>query len=204
MFTGIIVAQGRVTTVCGDEKAGLSLDIFTDLAPKDLALGASVACNGVCLTVVNYTHQDSGHVFRVDVSPETLSVTTLGQWAVGQEINLEPALRVGDALGGHWVTGHVDGIGQVKDIVPAGDGHERWFIACPDELMGYIACRGSVAVDGCSLTVVEIGAGYFVFNMIPHTRKETSFHQYGKDTPVHLEVDILARYAARWKEVHDD
>ena len=128
-------------------------------------------------------------------------MTTLDSWTVGAAVNLEAALRVGDALGGHWVSGHVDGVGTVSQIAPAGDGHERWFIACPHALLRYIADRGSVAVDGCSLTVVTVDSEGFGFNMIPHTRAETRFAECSIGTSVHIEIDILARYIARWNEM---
>lgn len=205
MFTGIITAVGCLKAVRGDSRRGLSLDIQCNLPRKDLAQGASVACNGVCLTVIKAEETVSdGYVFTAEVSPETLSVTDIGSWRNGHKINLEGSLRVGDALGGHWVTGHVDGLGHIQQVVTAGDGHQRWFIACPEELMGYIAPRGSVAVDGCSLTVVEVRTGYFALNMIPHTLGQTRFDECSVNDAVHIEVDILARYVARWKEAKYD
>ena len=203
MFTGIITDIGRLSAIPGTKEQGLRFDIATHLPQADLAIGASVACGGVCLTVTQEVQkqQNGARVFSVDVSPETLSVTTLGDWQVGMAINLEAALRVGDALGGHWVSGHVDGVGSVTKITPAGDGHQRWFIACPLELMVYIADRGSIAVDGCSLTVVEVDAEGFAFNMIPHTCAHTSFAERGEGASVHVEVDVLARYIARWNEI---
>ncbi len=209
MFTGIITDIGRLYAIRGNAEGGFSFDIATRLPKADLAIGASVACSGVCLTVsAEVRSGDDGWIFTVDASPETLSVTNLGDWQVGEAINLEAALRVGDALGGHWVSGHVDGVGTVRTITTVGDGHMRWFIACPAELMVYIADRGSVAVDGCSLTVTEVTSEGFAFNMIPHTRAQTSFVERSEGASVHIEVDILARYIARWnminvKEKHD-
>ena len=201
MFTGIITDVGRLNAIHGETSKGLSLDITTCLPEADLAIGASIACNGVCLTVTRKAQpHKQGWIFSVDVSPETLAVTTLNAWKIGDAINLEAALRVGDALGGHWVSGHVDGVGSVAQITPAGDGHERWFIACPAALMVYIADRGSIAVNGCSLTVVEIDAEGFAFNLIPHTRAQTNFSEHGTGALVHIEVDILARYIARWNK----
>ncbi len=203
MFTGIITDVGRLSAISGSVDQGLSFDIATQLPKTDLAIGASVSCSGVCLTVTSAVQDDDGHwTFRVDASPETLSVTTLSDWRVGSSINLEAALRVGDALGGHWVSGHVDGVGSVQKITTAGDGHQRWFIACPSALMVYIADRGSVAVDGCSLTVIEVTSEGFAFNMIPHTRAQTSFVERREGALVHIEVDILARYIARWNVIN--
>ena len=202
MFTGIITDVGRIHTIKGNAEDGLCFQIATRLPKADLSLGASVACNGVCLTVTEAVQTDKEDwIFSVDVSPETLSVTTLADWQVGDGLNLEAALRVGDALGGHWVTGHVDGVGLVTKVTAAGDGHEQWFIACPADLMLYIANRGSVTVDGCSLTVVEVNVEGFGFNMIPHTRAQTRFAECDVGAAVHIEVDILARYIARWNEI---
>ncbi|NQY82381.1 MAG: riboflavin synthase [Alphaproteobacteria bacterium] len=203
MFTGIITDIGCVAAVRGNIASGLSIDIETRLDAKDLLVGASVACSGVCLTVTEPPEpRDNVLRFSVDVSPESLSVTAIGQWSVGHAINLEPALRMGDTLGGHWVSGHVDGVGIIERVIEAGEGHQRWFITCPNALMGYIAERGSIAVDGCSLTVVEVSSGYFAFNMIPHTRVQASFRHNNSGDLVHLEVDILARYVACWN-AHD-
>ena len=202
MFTGIVTDIGRLSAIRGSLEKGLSFDIVTRLPKADLAVGASVACGGVCLTVTKEIQRhENGWIFTVDASPETLSVTTLGDWKIGDAINLEAALRVGDPLGGHWVSGHVDGVGTVAEMITVGDGHTRWFITCPDALMVYIADRGSVAVDGCSLTVIEVTSRGFAFNMIPHTRAQTSFVERSVGVLVHIEVDILARYIARWNEI---
>ena len=195
MFTGIITDVGRIEAVeaRGDLRARIACGY--DLAGVDL--GASIACSGVCLTVV-----DKGESwFAVDVSAETRSRTAPGLWAEGASLNLERALKVGDELGGHIVTGHVDGIGEVAAAEPVGDSL-RVGIVAEAELARYIAAKGSIALDGVSLTVNEVealpgGGVAFSVNIIPHTAAQTSFGTVAAGRRVNIEIDILARYLGR-------
>jgi riboflavin synthase len=164
-------------------------------ADAPIALGASVACSGCCLTAVALGED----WFAVDASGETLSKTTLGRWAVGTRINLERPLRVGDELGGHIVAGHVDGVGEVLDMRPEG-GSVRWRFAVPAPLARFIAPKGSVAVDGVSLTVNVVDGTRFEVNIIPHTAAVTSFGRLAVGDPVNIEIDTVARYVARLAE----
>ena len=195
MFTGIITDVGRVEAVeaRGDLRARIGCGY--DLAEVDL--GASIACSGVCLTVV-----DKGEGwFAVDISGETQSRTAPGLWAEGAALNLERALKVGDELGGHIVTGHVDGIGEVAAVEPIGDSLRVGLVA-PSGLARYIAAKGSIALDGVSLTVNEVepladGSVVFSVNIIPHTAAQTSFGSLAAGRRVNIEIDILARYLGR-------
>jgi len=185
VFTGIIKAKGRIAAI---EKRGgdVRLRVTADGLPwPDYAVGDSIAVNGVCLTAVRLF--DDG--FDTDVSVETLDVTTLKQLAVGDVVNLEPALRVGDALGGHLVSGHVDGIDDARSI--------RMNFEVPGELARYIARKGSVCVDGVSLTINEVSGNTFGLNIIPHTAEVTTMGAYHVGTAVNIEVDLLARYIER-------
>ena len=194
MFTGLITDVGSLRDLRGGVCSGMQLEIESGLRREDLATGASISCAGVCLTVTGSVDR----VFTVDVSPETLEHTHIGSWVLGRRINLEPSLRAGDPLGGHFVTGHVDGLGEVRSIDSVGGGHDRWVIGCPADLMGMIAERGSIAVDGCSLTVTGVGSDWFSFNMIPQTRSATDCGEVKVGGLVHLEIDVLARYVSRW------
>lgn len=194
MFTGIITDIGTVRSI---ERAGdTRMVIATALATEDLVLGASVACSGVCLTVVA---REAG-TFSVDVSGETLACTTLGNWQPGQGVNLERALRLGDELGGHIVSGHVDGLARLVDRQPEGDSLRLTF-ETGGTLGRYIATKGSVAIDGISLTVNTVqdegDTTRFGINIIPHTQTATTLGtlQVGEDC--NLEIDMLARYVAR-------
>lgn len=192
MFTGIIRGVGRIAAfsdVGGDRRLRIDHQ-GVDLPPLDL--GDSVAVNGVCLTVVELV--DAG--FSADVSLETLSVTTLGRLEQGASVNLEPALRMGDALDGHLLTGHVDGIGSVTDIVPAARSSVIE-IEVPTALAVYIARKGAIAVDGISLTVNVIDGTIFTVNIVPHTAEMTIISGYKPGTAVNIEVDIIARYVER-------
>lgn len=190
MFTGIIRHKGSVASIIphGDWR----IAIRSDLPPSALALGASVACAGVCLTI-SALSQD---VFTVTVSAETLDKTNAGAWAVGRVLNLEPALRLGDPLDGHWVSGHVDGVIRLTERQSEGDSLRLRF-AVPPALMGFIAPKGSVAVDGVSLTVNEVRDDAFEVNIIPHTQQWTSLPQLSVGDTANLEVDLLARYVAQ-------
>ena len=192
MFTGIIKAKGSIGAI---EKRGgdVRLRVTTpDLPWSEYEIGDSIAVNGVCLTAVRLL--DNG--FDTDVSVETLDVTTLKQLAVGDAVNLEPALRVGDALGGHLVSGHVDGIGRMT--ARADDARSiRMTFEVPDELSRYIAKKGSICVDGVSLTINEVSGNTFGLNIIPHTAEVTTMGAYEAGTAVNIEVDLLARYIER-------
>ena len=197
MFTGIITDIGRVLSV---ETAGdTTFRIATAYDVARIDLGASIACNGVCLTVVRTGTEGGAGWFAVQASAETLSITTLGGWRVGQRLNLERALRVGDELGGHIVSGHVDGTAEVLALRPEGDSLRMTFRA-PDALAGFIAPKGSVALDGTSLTVNEVDGATFGINLIPHTRLVTTWGEIAAGDRVNLEIDTLARYVARLRE----
>jgi riboflavin synthase len=192
MFTGIIKGVGRVVELApigGDRR--LSIDhAGVDLGL--LAVGDSVAVSGVCLTVVE--REDSQ--FSADVSLETLTRTTLEHLEAGDTVNLEPALRVGDALGGHFVSGHVDGVGRVRRIEPDGRS-QRVAFELDSELLRYVATKGSIAVDGVSLTVNGVDGNGFDVNIVPHTREMTGISGYRVGTAVNIEVDVIARYLER-------
>jgi riboflavin synthase len=190
MFTGIITDLGTVKSVSAGESTRFEIATAYDLAT--VAMGASIACAGVCLTVVG----KNGDYFTVDVSNETLAHTTLGRWQVGQPINLERPLRAGDELGGHIVSGHVDAVSRVIDRKPDG-ASVRFTFALPDGLAGFIAPKGSVTIDGVSLTVNEVEEGYFGVNLIPHTLEVTSLGTLQPGTLVNIEIDVVARYLAR-------
>jgi riboflavin synthase len=198
MFTGIITDVGRIETV--EARGDLRVRIASGDAAADAQLGASIACSGVCLTVV-----DKGEGwFAVDVSAETQSRTAPGLWAEGAALNLERALKVGDELGGHIVTGHVDGIGEIAAVEPVGDSL-RLGIVADAALAPYIAAKGSIALDGVSLTVNEVenlagGGVAFSVNLIPHTAAQTSFGAVAAGRRVNIEIDILARYLGRMME----
>lgn len=192
MFTGIVKAKGSIAAI---EKRGGDVRLrvaAADLPWSDYSVGDSISVNGVCLTAVRLL--DNG--FDTDVSVETLDVTTLKNLAVGDAVNLEPALRVGDALGGHLVSGHVDGIGRM--MARADDARSiRMNFEVPGELARYIAKKGSICVDGVSLTINEVSGNTFGLNIIPHTAEMTTMGNYEVGTAVNIEVDLLARYIER-------
>ena len=194
MFTGIISDIGRLVS-----RDGGRFVISSSYAPDTIALGASIACDGCCLTVVSVAPVDAGSLFAVDVSNETLSRTALGAWSRGRRINLERALRAGDELGGHIVTGHVDGVGEIEKSWLDGDSR-RFTISVPPALAPYIASKGSVALNGISLTVNEVEDCRFGINIIPHTLTHTTLGERKPGDRVNLEVDIFARYVARLME----
>lgn len=197
MFTGIITNIGRVRAVTprGDTR----IEIACGYSPASIAIGGSIACSGVCLTVVEKGDATGETWFGVDVSAETMRATTLGQWRPGSTVNLERALKVGEELGGHILSGHVDGVGLVEDVTPEGESL-RFSFEAPNSLMPYIASKGSIAVDGISLTVNEVEENRFTVNIIPHTRKMTTLRHADVNTKVNLEVDLLARYVGRLME----
>ena len=196
MFTGIITDQGTILAL---EQAGdLRVRIGTGYDVSGIDLGASIACDGVCLTVVDLGREPQNW-FDVQVSAETLSKSNLDTWAVGRTVNLERALKVGDELGGHIVSGHVDGVARVVDIRDEGDSTRVTFEAPPD-LARFIAPKGSVALNGTSLTVNEVEGNRFGINFIPHTKSVTTWGRVAVGDAINLEIDTLARYVARLAE----
>ncbi len=194
MFTGIVTDVGEILAVDPLE-VGRRLTVSTSYDTAGIALGASIACNGACLTVVE---KGEGQ-FAVDVSGETLDKTTVGEWTAGRRINLERALRAEDELGGHLVLGHVDGLARVALLTREGENH-RIEIEVPDELKKYIASKGSVTLDGVSLTVNEVRDRLFGVNIIAHTWENTSLAGLKAGAMVNLEIDVIARYVARLLE----
>ncbi|MFC3677364.1 riboflavin synthase [Ferrovibrio xuzhouensis] len=193
MFTGIITDIGTVTA--RDTRGDTRFQIRTAYDTGSIAIGASIACSGVCLTVV----QKGADWFSVDVSAETLSRTTLGDWQPDAPVNLERSLKVGDELGGHIVSGHVDAVADVIDTQPEGDSL-RVQIRVPAELAGFIAEKGSVTIDGASLTVNSVQGNIFGVNLIPHTQDVTTLGKLKAGSRVNLEIDTLARYVARLQQ----
>lgn len=208
MFTGIVTAIGTIREA--RQQGDLRLVIAAPFDPAAIAIGASIACSGVCLTVVDRggpnPEKAAGDAwFAVDLSGETVSRSVPGRWAAGQKLNLEPALKLGDELGGHIVTGHVDGVGEVVSIQPAGDSR-RFEIAAPAALAAYLAPKGSITVDGVSLTVNEVadqldGTCHFTLNIIPHTGEVTTLGALAAGDKVNLEIDVLARYLQRMQSL---
>ena len=196
MFTGIITDIGRILEL--DPRGDLRARIGTAYDVAGIDLGASIACDGVCLTVVR-TGAAPQNWFEVQISGETLSKTNLGSWKPGSRVNLERALRVGDELGGHIVSGHVDDVAQVIAVRPEGDSLRVTFRA-PLALAGFIAPKGSVALNGTSLTVNEVDGADFGINFIPHTREATTWGDVAEGQIVNLEIDTLARYVARLRD----
>jgi riboflavin synthase len=194
MFTGIITDIGRIEA--RDERGDLRLRIGCSYDLSQVTLGASIACSGVCLTVV----EKGADWFAVDVSEESRNRTAPGMWTAGKRLNLERALRVGDELGGHIVTGHVDGIGHVQSAQEVG-GSVRYVMTAGEEIAPFLAAKGSVTLDGVSLTVNEVetvaGGVRFTVNIIPHTAAYTTVSDWQPGTDVNIEIDILARYLGR-------
>lgn len=197
MFSGIVAAKGRILNVAPLEQGvRLTVDV-AQLGLDDVQIGDSIANNGVCLTVIAM----EDNTVQFDVSRETLNCT-VGLAAPG-EVNLEKALRLADRLGGHLVTGHVDGIGEVVKFEPIGESHEL-LIRAPAALAGYIARKGSVTVDGVSLTVNRVEGREFSINLIPHTVQVTTLQRLQAGSPVNLEIDLIARYVERMQAWRDD
>ena len=197
MFTGIITALGTLREVQPIGQ-GHDMRLVIGVAPEFLAgaqLGCSIACSGICLTAVEL----NGDSFAVDASAETLARTTMGRWRAGGRVNLERSLKLGDELGGHLVSGHVDGVGEVLSAIPE-NASVRWRFRVPGAIAKYIAVKGSVAIDGISLTVNEVDADSFGVNIIPHTASFTSFGTLQPGDAVNIEIDTLARYVARLME----
>ncbi len=195
MFTGIVTDLGEILEL--EQKGDLRARIKTNYDTAGITFGASIACDGICLTAVDF----GDDWFDVEISSETVSKTIIGAgiWKVGHTINLERSLKVGDELGGHIVSGHVDGIAKVTSINDEGDS-TRFVFEAPSELARYIAPKGSVALNGTSLTVNEVDSNTFGVNLVPHTKKVTSWGKTQVNEPINLEIDTLARYVARLAE----
>lgn len=200
MFTGIITDIGTVQAI--EKRGDTRIVIETRFDADSIDMGASIACSGACMTVVD-KGKSSVELswFAVDVSAESLSRTTLGGWEVGTRLNLERSMKLGDEIGGHLVTGHVDGLATLVSIIPEGDSH-RLKIRVPSGLDAYVAEKGSVALDGVSLTVNEVEGDVFGVNIIPHTWNETTLGGLTIGAEMNMEVDPLARYVARQFETH--
>ncbi len=198
MFTGIITDIGSIDRIEARGDRRIFVNTAYDMASVDL--GASIACSGVCLTVINKGSHAAGGWFAVDVSGETVSRTAADQWTAGRRLNLERALKLGEELGGHIVTGHVDGIGTVANVAIDGDSW-KLDISVPPDLAPFIASKGSVTVDGVSLTVNAVtdhdNASVFSLNIIPHTQKVTTLGTLTAGADVNIEIDVLARYLKR-------
>ena len=194
MFTGIITDVGELIA-----REGGRMSIRSCYPAASIALGCSIACDGCCLTVTTVRPSDEGSIFSIDASNETLSKTALDGWAPGRRINLERALKAGDELGGHIITGHVDAVATIVDLYPDGECRRLVFDA-PEHLAPYIAPKGSVALDGTSLTVNEVVGSRFGVNLIPHTLTVTTWGRKNPGDMVNLEVDVFARYVARVME----
>jgi riboflavin synthase len=198
MFTGIVTDIGEVVRV--EKRGDTRFTIATAYAPESIAVGASIACSGCCLTAIEMSKSKVGRgTFMVEASAETLSKTTLKNWKTGTRINLERALKMGDELGGHIVSGHVDGVGEIISITPEGDS-KRFRFKAPDDIARFIAQKGSVTLDGTSFTVNEVEGNQFGVNIIPHTQAVTTWGHARVGDAVNIEIDMLARYVARLAE----
>lgn len=197
MFTGIITDMGTLKA-----RSGGRFEIETVYAADSIEIGASICCDGVCLTVTNVEPAAAGACFSVDVSNETCSKTTLETWQPGRRINLERSLTLGGEMGGHVVSGHVDGMAKIVDIKPDGES-QRFSFEVPEHLALYIAPKGSVALDGTSLTINEVSANRFGVNLIPHSLQVTTWGEKQVGDNVNLEVDLFARYVARLMEFRE-
>jgi len=191
MFTGLVREVGEVVSVEGDGR-GVRLAVRAPLTAADAAVGDSVAISGVCLTVV----EAPDGVVTFDAVPETLARTTLARLNSGARVNVEPALRAGEPLGGHYVQGHVDGVGTVRSVEPEGDGTRVWFDA-PSDILRYAVEKGSIAVEGTSLTVAALDDAGFAVALVPHTLRATTLGALATGDAVNLEVDVLAKYVER-------
>jgi len=197
MFTGIVTDMGRIRSI--EKKGDTRIVVETAYDAATIDLGASIACDGCCLTVIERGTEGGQNWFAVEASQETLDCTALGNWKEGTRINLERALKVGDELGGHIVSGHVDGVGRIADIRPEGDSM-RFTFEAPDDLKKFIAEKGSVTLNGTSLTVNEVQGNRFGVNIIPHTQTVTTWGNAKAGDAVNLEIDMLARYVARLRQ----
>jgi riboflavin synthase len=204
MFTGIVTDVGRVAAVSeGDRLRRIRIESVYD--PAGIAIGASIACSGPCLTVVAIGGRDGGSWFEVDAAAETLARTTVSEWRIGTKVNLERSLRIGDELGGHLVTGHIDGMADIvarEEVTGEGPwgATARFVLRAPTSVARFIAEKGSVALDGASLTVNEVDGDTFSVLIIPHTLTVTTLGERQAGDRLNLEVDLMARYAARLAE----
>jgi riboflavin synthase len=196
MFTGIISDIGTITSADLTEGADALFEVESRYDIATLAMGASVSHQGVCLTLIGFEATSAGSKWRVQVSKESLDLTTASAWTVGTQLNLERALKMGDELGGHMVSGHVDGIGEIVAIARENESH-RVSIKVPSHLAKYVSPKGSIAIDGISLTVNEVDGEVFGINVIPHTWDVTTLGQIKVGTRVNLEADQMARYVDR-------
>jgi riboflavin synthase len=207
MFTGIVTDIGEIIAAEDYQGTLRRLRIACHYAPESIAIGASIACSGPCLTVTAIGPREGGAWFEIDAAAETLARTTVGRWTVGTRINLERSLKIGDELGGHIVTGHVDAIATIverEDVTGTTDGAwgatARFDIRVPREVAAFIAAKGSIALDGCSLTVNSVEDRQFSVLLIPHTLDVTTWADRRPGDELNLEVDLMARYAARLAE----
>lgn len=198
MFTGIVTDVGEVTAI-SERQTGIRLRIASSYDPASIDLGASIAHAGICLTVVERGTAGNRFWHEVEASPETLSVTTMGDWTVGSKVNLERSLTLGQEMGGHMVTGHVDGVAEIVSIEMDGDMAVLTF-RVPKDFARFIAAKGSVALDGTSLTVNKVGDDWFTVQLIPHTLAVTTWGIRKPGDRVNFEVDLMARYVARLDE----
>ena len=196
MFTGIVTDIGKVLEL--EQRGDLRARIGTAYDSDGIDIGASIACNGVCLTVIALG-RDPQNWFDVEISAESVGLTNIGDWQQGSRLNLERALKVGDELGGHIVSGHVDGVAEVIAMKDEGDSTRVTFRA-PDDLARFIAPKGSVALNGTSLTVNEVDGATFGINFIPHTKQATTWGDVSVGDRINLEIDTMARYVARLRE----
>jgi len=199
MFTGIVTAIGTIARV--EQRGDLHVTIACPFDPETITVGASIACSGVCLTVVDRGGEPGNSWFAVDISAESVSRTAKGMWTESRRINLEPSLKLGDEMGGHIVSGHVDAVGRIADWEPVGDS-TKLTVRAPAELAPFIAPKGSITVDGVSLTVNEVtdredGSVDFGLNVIPHTAEVTTLGEIAQGAEVNLEIDTVARYLQR-------
>lgn len=194
MFTGIVTDVGRVRSI--ERRGDTRIEIACAYDMAGVPIGASISCGGACMTVVEKGVEPAGGWFAFEVSDESLSRTSIGGWSVGTEVNLERSLRLGDEMGGHVVTGHVDGLATLEDVETVGDSH-RIQVLAPGGLEGLVAEKGSVALDGVSLTVNGVQDRRFWINLIPHTWAHTTFRNRRPGDVLNMEVDPLARYVAR-------
>lgn len=203
MFTGIVTAIGTIKSI--EDRGDMRAVISCPWDPETIAIGASIACSGVCLTVVDKGGQKGDAWFAVDISGETVSRTAQDQWTEGRKLNLEPALKLGDELGGHIVTGHVDAVGRIASKTDVGGSH-RLEILADKSVAPYVAEKGSITVDGVSLTVNDVadeanGDVRFALNIIPHTGEVTTLGTLAEGDSVNLEIDVLARYLKRMQSL---
>ena len=199
MFTGIVTDIGTIIEL--EKRGDLRARVTTNYDMSTVAIGASIACDGICLTVI----KTGSNWFDVEISAESVEKTHLkfGTWVIGASVNLERALRVGDELGGHIVSGHVDGVVEIVDMKDEGDSTRFVFLA-PSDLQKFIAPKGSVALNGTSLTVNEVHSSKFGVNVIPHTKEVTTWGSSKIGDFLNLEIDTLARYVARLKEINEE